>query len=517
MFQIYFFSHREKIKKICSGVFLLSLFDNIKFMISDKFRRQLSREVQLWQRENLIDAGQYERLSQRYQFDNLETIARNTFVSILIGLGSILIGIGAITFVAANWQEISRNFKVILLISSFVGTNIVAFHFWRQNEDRKRRLGQGLFILAALFLGANIGLMSQMFHISGSAYELFMAWALGVLIMTYSLQITSLGIVAILLMGLGYWGFWVEFQSQQITEVTKFIFLGQHMPLVATIVFIPLAYWCRSSIIFSLACIAICSALLGNLQPINFSFFSFKATAWVLVFAFVLPPALLWSYQDSWWVDLPISNQRKNSSIWNLDRAKIPFPIISQRLTYWYLGVLFLWTSFDEFWKMFSRDNNSSYYGNFTEIDWFPTVDIILLALVAIVQWGKLIYRAIKSPRQNNSQDIIIAIFLSISAIVPLWHSYNGEIVIVATTIFNILLFVFAAGLIRSALNRGDRVAFWGGMLLLIFRILGWTFAYDTELILKSLIFIGCGIAVILLGLWFEKHLHRLHENKTVV
>ncbi len=489
-------------------------------MITDKFRRQLSCEAQLWQRENLIDAGQYERLSQRYKFDDLDVIARNTFISILIGLGSVLIGIGAITFVAANWQEISRNFKVILLISAFVGTNIVAFYFWRQNEGGKQRWGQGLFIVAALFLGANIGLMCQMFHISGSIYELFMAWALGVLIMTYSLQITSLGIVAILLMGVGYWGFWGEFQYQQITDITKYIFLGQHMPLVAMIVFVPLAYWCQSSVIFTLACIAVCSALLGNLQPINFSFFSFKATTWILAFAFVLPPALLWSYQDSWWVDRPVSNERESFSIWNLDRAKIPFSIISQRLTYWYLGVLFYFTSSRWFWEIFSYANkNSNYYSNETQtkLSWFPTVDIILLSLVAIVQWGRLIYRAIKSPRQNNSQDIIIAIFLSISAIVPLWHSYNGEIVTVATTIFNILLFVFAAGLIRSALNRGDRIAFWGGMLLLIFRILGWTFAYDTELILKSLIFIGCGVAVILLGLWFEKHLNRLHENTTVI
>jgi uncharacterized membrane protein len=489
-------------------------------MITNKFRRQLYREVEIWQKEGLIHPSQYEQLSQRYQFDTLDTIARNTFTAILIGLGSVLIGIGIITFVAANWQEISRNLKVILLISAFIGTNTVAFHFWRQNNGSKKRLGQGLFILAALILGANIGLMSQMFHMNGSIYELFMAWSLGVLVMAYGLQITSLGVVAIILMGLGYWGFWGEFQYQQITEITKFIFLGKYMPLVATVLFFPLAYWCRSSIIFTLACIATCSALLGNLQPINFSFFSFKATSWVLAIAFVLPPALLWSYDDKFWVDRPNSrkpNPRQQLSLLNFDRAKIPFPIISQRLTYWYLGVLFYFTSSRWFWEIFSNEYKDNYYSNNNiEISWFPTVDIIVLALVAIVQWSILIYTAIKSPRQNNSNNshaIIVGIFLAISGIVPLWHSYNGSIVVVATIVFNILLFVLAVGLIQSALNRGDRVAFWGGMLLLVFRILGWTFNYDTDLILKSIIFIGCGAAVILLGLWFEKHLNRLRQT----
>jgi uncharacterized membrane protein len=482
-------------------------------MITEKFRRQLSREAELWLKEGLIDLDRYEQLSQRYRFDNLDAIARNTFSSILIGLGSIAIGIGAITFVSANWQEIPKNFKVILLISAFIASNIVAFYFWRQNDGSKKRLGQGLFILAALILGANIGLMSQIFHMNGSIYELFIAWALGVLIMTYSLQITSLGVIAILLMGLGYWSFWGEFQYQSIGEVTKFIFLGQHMPLVATIAFLPLAYWCRSSVIFTLACIAICSALLGNLQPINFSWFYSQHTAWTLAIAFMLPPALLWSYEDRFWVDRPRFRSRYKLSLSPLERAKIPFPPISQKLTYWYLGVLFYIASFNWFWVMFEKDNpNNVNIDGFPAIDWFPTVDVIVLSAVAIVQWCRLIYTSIKHPRERNYLNAVIGIFLVISGLVPLWHSDRGNISTLATTVFNILLFVLAIGLIQSALKRVDRLAFWCGMLLLVLRIIGWTFGYNTDLILKSIVFIGCGVGVILFGLLFEKYLQRQHR-----
>ena len=53
-------------------------------MISDKFRRELREEAKLWQAEGLIDTSFYQQLSDRYQFNTLETASRNRFLSILI-------------------------------------------------------------------------------------------------------------------------------------------------------------------------------------------------------------------------------------------------------------------------------------------------------------------------------------------------------------------------------------------------------------------------------------------------
>jgi len=49
-------------------------------------------------------------------------------------------------------------------------------------------------------------------------------------------------------------------------------------------------------------------------------------------------------------------------------------------------------------------------------------------------------------------------------------------------------------------------------MVLLTLQVLSRTLEYDTGLILKSLVFIVCGIVVILIGLWFEKQL-KLNSN----
>ncbi|NEQ75814.1 MAG: DUF2157 domain-containing protein [Okeania sp. SIO2C9] len=240
----------------------------------------------------------YQQLSERYQFDALEETASARFITILISLGGILLGLGIITFVSANWQQWSREVKTLLLLTLFILVNTSGFDLWRQpnnevtsqksevrsdffNEDlsfapkifslnlkmqgfrpnyfdnlpnttsKKQRLGHGLLIFGALILGANIALMAQMFHIGGSPFGLYIVWGLGVLVMAYSLQLESLGIMAILLIGLGYFmGLSSVFSSVEFSWLEAII---KYMALVAAFLLMSLAYWCSSKIIFFLA------------------------------------------------------------------------------------------------------------------------------------------------------------------------------------------------------------------------------------------------------------------------
>ncbi len=152
-------------------------------MIIDSFRAKLRNEAQIWRDEGIIQDSQYEQLSQRYQFDSLDNVAQDRFIFILIGVGCILVGLGAITFVAANWQSWSREVKLVLLLSLFFATNIVGFFLWREpvfdnagkkRRQRKRIFGHGLLLLAALLLGANMAFMAQTFHLGGSNFELYL-------------------------------------------------------------------------------------------------------------------------------------------------------------------------------------------------------------------------------------------------------------------------------------------------------------------------------------------------------
>ena len=267
-------------------------------MSSEKFRRQLRQETEKWWKEGWIDAALYQRLSERYQFSQIETAASHRFVSILLGLGGVLMGLGGITFVAANWQAWPREFRVFLLMSLFVGVNAIGFYLWRRPAFKPglQRLGHGLLLTGALILGANMALMSQMFHQSGQAYELYFIWGLGVVAMAYSLRLTSLGVLAWILMAISYGGWFSESFAPNNTWIA---FLMDYMALLASLIFVPLAYWLRSRVIFGLASIGFASCFSFGVISLAFRY-EFGLGGWAAI-AFTLPPALLWAYDKDIW------------------------------------------------------------------------------------------------------------------------------------------------------------------------------------------------------------------------
>jgi len=466
-------------------------------MITEKFRRQLRQEAKLWQTEELIDNYLYQQLSERYQFDSLEKNASSRFITILISLGGILLGLGIITFVSANWQQWSRELKIVILLTLFIGVNTTGFYLWQQPNtpantiNKKQRLGHGLLIFGALLLGANIALMAQMFHIGGSPYGLYIVWGLGVLVMAYSLKLKSLGIISILLIGLGYlMGLSTVFYPGEFSWLQ---FIIEYMSLVGILLFIPLAYWCNSRIIFFLATMIILLALEISL----FRVFDFSNYGLWGAIALTLPPALLWGYDD---IILPKVDSRI-------------FQPLTRNLAIWYLGIGFLFLSFRAIWQgissINSSINSSGTPSEIPEVSWLTFVEVLLFVGVTIWEWFCL-----ARPNQRDSQSWrldsvsgVVLGFIVVTAILFCWNLSINEIPEIATFIINIEMFLLAAGLIRIGLARGIRGTFWGGLVLLTLQIVSRTFEYNTGLLLKSFVFILCGVGVIVAGLWYERQL----------
>lgn len=471
-------------------------------MASEKFRRQLHHESEQWRSEGLIDAALYERLAERYQFDRLEGEASNRFVAILIGLGAVLLGLGAVTFVAANWQVWPRTFKAILLFSCFVGVNAAGFYLWRKPSTHggQQRLGQGLLLLGALLLGANLGLMSQMFHQSGNWYELLLVWGLGVAAMAYSLRLAPLGVLALILVCLGYavsWG-----SSSIWREISGTSLVIQHLPLVVSLVFVPLAYWCRSRVIFGLSAIAIAVSLTFNLKP-----YTAWSVGWILAIAFVLPPALLWSYSTDLWQIPPRGRQRLSSRFSPSGGAAHldAFQPISRSLAVWFLSILFFVFAFRGWWD--SNPSNDAI--RLQDWSWFPLIDAVILAIVAGLGWFQLQSQfRLGHPQERRINSGAIAVFLLVTALLLIAHTSLIQVSVLLVLAFNAMLFLLALGLIGDGLALAHRSTFWGGMVLLILGIISRTLEYDTGLLLKAIVFAVCGVGVILAGLRFERKTH---------
>lgn len=447
--------------------------------MSDKFRRQLRQEVEQWHSEGLIESVVYQQICDRYKFNNLESSASNRFILILLGLGSVLLGLGIITFVAANWQVWARELKITLLLSGFIGINTAGFYLWqRSNQQWQRRLGQALLLLGALVLGANMALMSQLFHQSGQVYQLCLVWGLGVLAMAYSLRLTMLGIVSSLLVWLGYLGYLWEPEVVAFGRLSWLQLLVQHLPVLVALLFIPLAYWCKSRWIFRLSAIAIIFSLEANILRFNL----LVASPWMGAIAFALPPALLWAYNDSL-----------------LRRHPLPVEVfsgIARSLAITFLSLLFYVFSFYGLWNtslIASPENALSLSSP-------PLLDLLLLGILALWQWLRLL-------RRWNLNNYLVAAMILISAVVPVLHLSGTPQPAYAALIFNLLLFLLSVGLIREGLAQGKRHLFWGGMVLLTVSIFSRMLEYNTDLLFKSFVLFLCGFGLMGGGLWFERRL----------
>ena len=463
-------------------------------MVTDKFRSQLRQEAAQWQTEELIEEQFYDQLATRYEFDKLESSARNRFTMILLSIGGLLLGLGILTFVAANWQGWGREVRLILLLSVFIAVNAIGFHLWQRGRNPwQSLLGQALLFTGALSLGANMALMAQMFQIGGAEYKLFLVWGVGVLIMAYSLRLTLLGMLAIALIGIGYWaGLYQSLYEFTNYDTSLWRWVISLMPLIATVAYLPLAYWCRSRWIFVSSIIAVISSLLSLIDSSGWFFYwnnSPHQSIWGLI-SLILPPALLWSYDDFPW--------RRSS-----EEPEI-FAAIARKLSLLLIINSCFFLSFYAAWTWSSSGN----FRNYSYDIWIILLSVILFTIWTVAQWIKHSKLSLQPPYfQLDLTSTFVLSLLGIMSITTIWHNHVSLIPILGTFIFNCLLFILGIGLTREGLTGNDRLSFWLGMGLLTAQIFSRTFEYDTGLLLKSLILILCGAGVMIAGIWFERHL----------
>jgi hypothetical protein len=165
-------------------------------------RAFLREELVRWQGEGIVDARGAEALTRRYGLD--EPDGGGLAVAALYVLAVGLVGAGIVSLVAWHWEEMPRGLRLSLLGSTLVAAHVGGFWLW-QVSGRQPRLGHALSLLGTLVFGASIGLVAQIFQVSGVWYGFFGAWALGAL--AAGLALPSLPTLAFaFILGLYVWG-----------------------------------------------------------------------------------------------------------------------------------------------------------------------------------------------------------------------------------------------------------------------------------------------------------------------
>ncbi len=113
-------------------------------------------------------------------------------------LGAVLLSVGLLLFISANWQEMSRLARLILVLATMAGT--ISIGAWLTVSNH-RKIGEAAFLAGTVAYGASIMFVGQMYHIEGDLPDGILLWLLGALLVAALLRSTTALVLAVLLLG----------------------------------------------------------------------------------------------------------------------------------------------------------------------------------------------------------------------------------------------------------------------------------------------------------------------------
>jgi uncharacterized membrane protein/uncharacterized membrane-anchored protein len=155
-------------------------------------------------------------------------------IAIIGTIGSLLLGIGAILFVASNWQVIPNVLKAALLIGSTFVAYVTGYLF-KYRLQNLPKIGASLLFLGTLLFGATIFLIAQMYNVNANNHQLVLLWLLGILPFVYAFVSSSIATLAAFLF---------------FTWVTLFVFKGLEFYNV-NVMLLPLVYIISGVLLFN--------------------------------------------------------------------------------------------------------------------------------------------------------------------------------------------------------------------------------------------------------------------------
>jgi len=160
----------------------------------------------LRQAEGTSEEESKERQEQQRKSDHSSTQEKErkteesgiTFLKVVSVLGAILVGVGVISLVAANWQEMTDTTKITLILLGII-LAYSAGGYVRFYKDMVYS-GDALLLLGNIIFGAGIFLIGQIYNLQVEWPDGFMLWTLGSLAMGMATRVYAILYMAILLL-----------------------------------------------------------------------------------------------------------------------------------------------------------------------------------------------------------------------------------------------------------------------------------------------------------------------------
>ena len=200
------------------------------------FRRYLSREIDQWTRNGLLQPGQGEALLA----DHDRRHTGFSLSAVLAVLAAVLFGAAVIALIAANWEFIPRLMRVIGVFVLIAGGLVVAALALRRGAGG---LSEAALVFTLLCYGAGVALVGQMYHLSGDEAAFMLTWALAALVVSLSFSSPMAAI------GAGLLGFGYLVADLSIFDAGPGVHISAYMTVLALALAIGLSAWRSGSVI----------------------------------------------------------------------------------------------------------------------------------------------------------------------------------------------------------------------------------------------------------------------------
>lgn len=375
------------------------------------------------------------------------------FVIMLCGvLGVLLIGLGIISIIAHNWEQLSRTIRGVISILPLILGQVFALTVlikWPTSHALKEASGTFL----SLMVGASIALISQTYNIPGDTADFILTWMLLILPIVYLLQAAIPA--AFFTAGIASWA------GQVMNSPMQSILFW---PLLALIV--PYFIWTLYQEKF-----AVRSTILAFVMAISLCFgaaFSLGKTfsgSWIIISTSLIG---IFFYLGT--VDI-----KKISKYWQR-----PFEILGGVGAF----VMMLFLTYRTPWQSIL----SRYYYNVTDISSWLAVPDHVLTFILIATALLCFLRCVRG------NDLMRTMFCALPLIALIGFVFHGVSEFFAMWLFNGYLLIVSISRIMNGVKNDHLGVVNSGMFMLAALVVARFFDSQVDFIIKGLVFILIGI-----------------------
>ena len=145
----------------------------MKFIVTKTYMDSMKKQLKAFEDEGIISEEQRNRMVGSYEVTKGVNLIR--LISVV---GSVLVGLGILTYIAGNWQNMSPAVRMGLIIAGMIGFYATGM----QLDQSYPKTARALRYIALFIFGGGLFLTDQTFHLNRNVAFHFLIWASGILV-----------------------------------------------------------------------------------------------------------------------------------------------------------------------------------------------------------------------------------------------------------------------------------------------------------------------------------------------